>query len=369
MGDTPLGGLSLGVGGPVKAVSFTDEQLKNLGTDFSSRAKDVDGLIHGTGSIGIDPPAFGVLGMGLNSAHDRARDGAVNLLKVGKEAIDSWNEALKSSAANYKAAEEASTPKETGGPGPGDLGGGLGDLGGGLGGGLKGGGLGPGDLGGGPGGLDGLDDRLKNPTDDLKLPGDDLKLPGDSGKDPNLPDPDLPDDSTKNPNLPDPNLPDPGKTDPNLPNPNLPDPTLPGTDLPDPSKTDTNLPGLGVDDPTKTALSSYNPPNLGNPGDVTTTQPRLPGTTTWTGDTAGPGSSGRAGSFSGVGGSGSLPLGGLPGTGTGSGGAGGIPMMPMMPGSGGGDQGQEREKSTWMSEDEGVWGGDEDIAPPVIGQE
>ncbi|MFD0888724.1 WXG100 family type VII secretion target, partial [Streptosporangium algeriense] len=59
----------------------------------------------------------------------------------------------------------------------------------------------------------------------------------------------------------------------------------------------------------------------------------------------------------------------LSGAGAGTGGMGGMPMMPMTGGGAGGEQDKEREKSTWMSEDEGVWGGDEDIAPPVIGQE
>jgi hypothetical protein len=56
----------------------------------------------------------------------------------------------------------------------------------------------------------------------------------------------------------------------------------------------------------------------------------------------------------------------------GAAGAGGSPMMPFMPMSGagaGGEQKREREKSTGLAEDEGVWMGDEDIAPQVIGLE
>jgi hypothetical protein len=47
---------------------------------------------------------------------------------------------------------------------------------------------------------------------------------------------------------------------------------------------------------------------------------------------------------------------------------GGMPMggMPMAPGQGG-KGGEERERETWLSEDEDVWGGDDDTAPPVIG--
>jgi hypothetical protein len=42
--------------------------------------------------------------------------------------------------------------------------------------------------------------------------------------------------------------------------------------------------------------------------------------------------------------------------------------MPMggARGGGSGDQ-NEHERSTWLTEDEDVWGGDDDTAPPVIG--
>ncbi|MFL6055464.1 MAG: WXG100 family type VII secretion target [Actinoallomurus sp.] len=48
-----------------------------------------------------------------------------------------------------------------------------------------------------------------------------------------------------------------------------------------------------------------------------------------------------------------------------TGGATGMPMGGM--GGGGGGQKEERERTTWLSEDEDVWGGDGDTAPPVIG--
>jgi hypothetical protein len=39
-----------------------------------------------------------------------------------------------------------------------------------------------------------------------------------------------------------------------------------------------------------------------------------------------------------------------------------------MGGHGGQGKGEEeRERSTWLTEDEDVWGGDADTAPPVIG--
>jgi hypothetical protein len=43
--------------------------------------------------------------------------------------------------------------------------------------------------------------------------------------------------------------------------------------------------------------------------------------------------------------------------------------MPMMPPMMGGQQGQnqDRERSTWLAEDEEFWGADDDVAPPLIG--
>ncbi|MFA1550842.1 WXG100 family type VII secretion target [Actinomadura chokoriensis] len=41
--------------------------------------------------------------------------------------------------------------------------------------------------------------------------------------------------------------------------------------------------------------------------------------------------------------------------------------MPMGAGGRGGGDGEEHERSTWLTEDEDVWGGNDDTAPPVIG--
>jgi uncharacterized protein YukE len=51
----------------------------------------------------------------------------------------------------------------------------------------------------------------------------------------------------------------------------------------------------------------------------------------------------------------------------GKGGANGTGMPMGMGGGGAGGQKEERERSTWLTEDEDVWGGDGDVAPPVIG--
>jgi hypothetical protein len=44
-----------------------------------------------------------------------------------------------------------------------------------------------------------------------------------------------------------------------------------------------------------------------------------------------------------------------------------MPMMPPMMGGAGGQQGQDRERSAWLTEDEDIWGADDDVAPPLIG--
>ena len=46
----------------------------------------------------------------------------------------------------------------------------------------------------------------------------------------------------------------------------------------------------------------------------------------------------------------------------------GMPMSPMMGGMGGGQQEKERERTTWLSEEEDVWGTDPDCAPAVLGR-
>ncbi|WP_165969139.1 hypothetical protein [Actinomadura sp. KC06] len=109
------------------------------------------------------------------------------------------------------------------------------------------------------------------------------------------------------------------------------------------------------------------------------------------------GRGGLGGGLPGGGGGGGLPgggagglVGGLPGAGAGAGvgagrggtagggkglgkggsaGRGGMGGMPMGAGRGGGGGGEdEHERTTWLTEDEDVWGGnDEDAAPPVIG--
>jgi uncharacterized protein YukE len=73
---------------------------------------------------------------------------------------------------------------------------------------------------------------------------------------------------------------------------------------------------------------------------------------------------GLAGGPLGVGGTGT---GGGLGSGAKSGAAGRPGGTPLGAGGGGKEGEKERERSTWLTEDEDVWGDDGDVAPPVIG--
>jgi uncharacterized protein YukE len=152
----------------------------------------------------------------------------------------------------------------------------------------------------------------------------------------------------------------PGAGDPNGTNPDLTNPS--GTDLAgvDPSKLGTTTPDLNT--------PNLNTPNLNTPGLNT---PGLNTPTTGIGNPAGVGGVGSGtpqgtttGSSFGAGGAGgSGSRSGLAANGTN--GMGGMPFMPM--GGGMGNEGNnDRERTTWLVEDENVWGGDATVAPPVI---
>lgn len=83
----------------------------------------------------------------------------------------------------------------------------------------------------------------------------------------------------------------------------------------------------------------------------------------------GAGGLGAAGAGSGLPGAGAGLAGGLPGAGMAGAGRGG--RMGGMMGGAGGHGGQEAgdgdEHSTWLNEDEDIWGSDTDAAPPVLG--
>jgi len=118
------------------------------------------------------------------------------------------------------------------------------------------------------------------------------------------------------------------------------------------------LPGNG--------LPSNGLPGSGLPGSGEAGLAGPPGTAGGSGTGGGPAGAGLGPTQSGGGGSPGAG-GGAPG---GSQGGAGVPFFPPMMGGMGGGQGekpQERERQTWLSEDEAVWGTDVDAGPGVIG--
>ncbi|WP_047871834.1 hypothetical protein [Nocardiopsis sp. RV163] len=85
------------------------------------------------------------------------------------------------------------------------------------------------------------------------------------------------------------------------------------------------------------------------------------------------GLNGQGGAGAGAGGAGGAG-GGMSGMGGGMGGMGGMPMMPPMMGGmgggmgGGGDNNRDRQRSTWLSEDEKVWGTTADAQKSALGR-
>ncbi|MFF3664262.1 hypothetical protein [Microtetraspora malaysiensis] len=318
-------------------------EVASLGSKLSERAPALGRISQATGSIEIGFPGFGAIGIGLASAHDTARKAAANALQEAQKALASWEKALKDMDENYDRTNPGGkeegpgtpdpripgTPKIPGTPDPK-----MPDV------------PNPDDLGKGP--------DVPNPDDLGKGP--DVPNPDDLGKGPDVPNPD---DLGKGPDVPNPdglgNGPGTGTpgtggpTDPNLNRPDLGSGTgLPSRDTPSIGDPSTNLAGL---DPNRATIpGGQYPGGSGWPGSG-------PGGTT----TGGPGSSGTA-----------------PGAGLGrtaadaarAAGAGGTGMsyMPPMGGGGGGTQENEREKSAFLTGDEGDWGADDDVAPPVIGQ-
>ncbi|MBB5074864.1 hypothetical protein [Nonomuraea endophytica] len=338
------------------------EQVKNIGGQIGGRGGDFTILSNRTKVIDMPPFTFGVVGAGINVAHRGTVDKAAQALVDGKEVVESYKKALKDVADHVDQAHKASKLEKEppAGPeikppaGPGGI-------------------KPPGGPGFDPKGLD----KMGGPgPNDIKVPGpDDIKGPGDLGKKPSdlddlIPkDPKDPDkiDVPKQPGLDDlGNRPGTDTPNPNMPNPNLPTTNTPNLDTGDLDKklqdAKTDLAGVDPKVPGLNDLANRNP---------TLPDGRLPGAPTSTGtggfsgadNGLGRGSGGGSGGLGGAGGMGNIAK-ALNG--------GGMPMMPMAPMGGagaGGDGNQDRERTTYLSEDEGVWGGDEDIAPPVLGKE
>lgn len=169
-------------------------------------------------------------------------------------------------------------------------------------------------------------------------------LPGPGGPGPGLPDP--------GPGGPGPGLPDPGpgSPGPGVPGPGVPGPGVPGPGGPGPGPGSPGPGGTGLD--TSSSLAGIGPG--GGPG---------PGAAAPGGAAGGLPSGGAGSGLAGAGGPGG-PTGGVSGAAGGGAGRGvGPGMMGMGPGRGQGDS-DENERSTWLSEDEDVWDG-EDVPPDL----
>ncbi|MEV0159284.1 hypothetical protein [Nonomuraea fuscirosea] len=332
-----------------QGVSFQKGELDRAGGKIDGHVEYFSSLSEKADALRVPSPHFSVLGMGVQSAHEKAIQNQRDVLKRAHDSLASWKSALKAADENYKAADDGSGNQyPPGGPG-GKFPGGINPAG------LKPGGLNPGDLPNG-GGLD----LPKPPGSDL--PGGDI--PGPPGGD--LPGGNLPGGDLPGSDLPGGNTP--GGPGSNLPGTDIPQPEVPKTD-----PADMKVPDIGaaLNDPSKTDLSQFQPQNPSLTGNLPPgTDPSALGNRTAVPNTyGGPGGGVSAGTGGGLGANG-LPGGGAAGL-RGAGPAGGAPMMPMMPMSGGagGQEGRDREKTIGLSEDEGLWMGDEDIAPQVIGQE
>jgi hypothetical protein len=349
-------------------VSFKTSALDTNSQSIDDHTLVISALEGKTENLRVQWPHFGVIGMGVSSVHDKAIERQADALAKGRKALQSWKTALKQAAKNYQAAEDAN-----------------GD-------GVKNINFDPNGLGGGPNGLGNLGNLGNSGLPDTGAGLPDLSGAGKPpGIDTGLPKTDLPKTDLPSTDLP--------KTD--LPKTDLPSTNLPKTDLPSasvgnqadmkvpnidsalngqPQMPDQKLPDVDGKLPDGTQLSQFDPNSLNTPQvknpDLSSLSPDLNGATTRTGPGTGVGTGGGTGTGTGFGtgigggaGAGAVPA-GLRGL-NGSSGMSGMPMMPMMPMSGagtGGDKENERQNAL-LGEDEGVWGGDDEIAPEVIGRD
>ncbi|MGW0589352.1 hypothetical protein [Streptosporangium sp. NPDC002607] len=330
-------------------IGYSADDLDGLGNGFGREAPGLESLGKRTAAISIGFPAFGVVGIGLLTATDQARDSAAQALEASAKVLNSWKAALAAMAEDMRKREKENEELF---PGPGSPGLGTPDLGG-----LDLGGTDLGDT-----GLPGTG------FDDTGLPGTGLPgtglpgtgLPDTDGLDPTAPGartPDLetPDLKTPGTDLPDSNTPTPDIPAPNTDLPQVPDTNIPGLDPGDAANTPAT-PNLDLPDPGKTDLAGYTPP------DLTTSQPRVPEASTWSGES---GRSGGASPFGAAAGGGQSSLAGARGAGLN-----GMAGMPFMPMGGAGDQKREIDNPfSGLSGDEGDWDDDADVAPAVLGQE
>ena len=90
--------------------SADPETIKKLGADLTDRAGPILETAHQkAGNISVNFPAFGVLGLPLNMAHEQVKSYAQSYLASGRNQLDSWRTSLNQSANNWANAEDSST--------------------------------------------------------------------------------------------------------------------------------------------------------------------------------------------------------------------------------------------------------------------
>ncbi|MCA2224276.1 type VII secretion target [Nonomuraea aurantiaca] len=359
-------------------VSFKTSALDTNSHSIDEHTGVISQLEGKTENLRVQWPHFGVIGIGVNSVHDKAIERQAAALATGRKALQSWKTAIKQAAKNYQAADDANAD------------------------GVKNIGFDPNSLGGGPNGLGNLGNLGNSGLPDTGAGLPDLSGGGKPGTGTGLPGTDLPKTDLPSTDLPKTDLPKTDLPSSDLPSTSLPNTNLPNTDLPSapvgnqadmkvpsidsalngqPQMPDQKLPGIDSKLPDGTQLSQFDPNSLNTPQvknpDLSSLSPDLNGSATRTGPGSGVGTGSGAGTGTGFG----TGIGGGMGAGTGAGavpaglrganGTSGMPMMPMMPMGGagaGGDKEKERENAL-LGEDEGVWGGDDEIAPEVIGRD
>lgn len=97
-------------GGGDGTVRADPETIKKLGADLTDRAGPILDRAHQkAGSISVGFPAFGVLGLPLNMAHEQVKNHAQSYLAAGRNQLDTWRTTLNQTANNWQNAEDSST--------------------------------------------------------------------------------------------------------------------------------------------------------------------------------------------------------------------------------------------------------------------
>src|SRR5690606_18092326 len=124
MGDNWPSFPSFGLDGkPSSGISFTKGELTSAGQKLGDHVTYLQELEKRAGNLSVSFPHFGVLGMGVHSAHESAIESQREVLKRAKAALESWKPALEAADANYREADDNSGPGDLGGLplGPGDM--------------------------------------------------------------------------------------------------------------------------------------------------------------------------------------------------------------------------------------------------------